>query len=60
MKCAARGCEEAHKPGQIMCRRHWFMVPDYIRAKVWEAYRDGDRRASAFAIREAIESIPKS
>jgi hypothetical protein len=25
----------------LMCRRHWFMVPRLLRARVWATYRPG-------------------
>lgn len=39
--CHARGCPELVPPEMLMCRRHWFMVPKPVRARVWATYRAG-------------------
>jgi hypothetical protein len=28
----------------FMCRRHWFMVPRAMQARIWAAYRPGQER----------------
>ena len=40
-KCHARGCPMHVKPEMLMCRRHWYMVPNRIREAVWASYRPG-------------------
>ena len=40
-RCHARRCEEPVPPKMFMCRRHWYMVPSWIRSSVWEHYRPG-------------------
>lgn len=39
--CHAIGCEVRVPPEMLMCKRHWYMVPSDLRAKVWAAYRHG-------------------
>lgn len=39
--CHARGCMVPTQPEMLMCRRHWFMVPRPLRARVWATYRPG-------------------
>lgn len=39
--CHARGCFAPVPPKMLMCRRHWFMVPSLLRARVWATYRPG-------------------
>lgn len=64
--CHARGCEEAVAPALLMCKRHWFMVPEPLRARVWQTYRVGqcdDRDPSESwheAADEAIAFIAKA
>lgn len=40
-RCHAIGCEVAIPPRLLMCKRHWFMVPPDIRARVWDEYVPG-------------------
>lgn len=56
-KCSARECELAVKPGMLMCRRHWFMVPKLLRDTVWETYRNGDGTAWLVASGAAVEAV---
>ena len=39
--CAARGCGVQVPPKMLMCRKHWYMVPVFLRRAVWAAYRPG-------------------
>jgi hypothetical protein len=36
--CHAIGCSEEVPPKKLMCLRHWRMVPDELKVKVYEAY----------------------
>lgn len=56
--CHARGCGIAVKPEMLMCRRHWFKVPQKIRDAVWEHYRDGqcDDKQPSEAWHEAADA----
>jgi hypothetical protein len=55
--CAARDCELVIKPGMLMCRRHWFMVPKAVRDTVWATWRSGDGTAWLVASNAAIEAV---
>lgn len=39
--CHAVGCECYVPPQMLMCRKHWFTVPQYLRNRVWATYQDG-------------------
>lgn len=34
-------CEVAVPPKMWGCRKHWFMLPKYLRDKIWANYRVG-------------------
>ncbi|MEI6417478.1 MAG: hypothetical protein WCO82_00275 [Sphingomonadales bacterium] len=40
--CAAPGCDQQAKPGQLMCRPHWFQVPKPIRDAIWSTWKARD------------------
>lgn len=39
--CHAAGCSERVPPEMLMCKKHWFMVSQEIRNRVWSHYRNG-------------------
>lgn len=39
--CHAKGCSTPCKPEHLMCIRHWKMVPELLKAKVYATYRPG-------------------
>lgn len=39
--CHWPGCETPVPAAQWGCRRHWMMLPKYLRDKVWLAFRPG-------------------
>ena len=39
--CHVPTCDEPVPPRMLMCRRHWFLVPDNLRRAVWQHYRPG-------------------
>lgn len=48
------------KTFNLMCSRHWFMVPMALRAAVWRTYRPGqcdDKRPSEAWHRAADDAI---
>lgn len=59
-RCHAVGCFAPVAPALLMCRHHWALVPDAIKARVCATYRHGQeatkdpsldyRRAAARAI----------
>ncbi len=58
--CPIRGCREWRNSSEIMCRRHWYMVPEGMRAKIWKLYRrcPGSKvhRTAVFAAIGMVES----
>lgn len=42
--CHAVGCDVAVPPKMFMCKRHWFTLPERLRAAIWAAYRPGQER----------------
>ena len=58
--CHARGCKAAVPPRMLMCRRHWYMVPRELRARVWATYRPGQeisKTPSAAYLAAALEAV---
>jgi hypothetical protein len=39
--CHARNCNAKVPRSMLMCRRHWFMVPKFLRDEVWRTYVHG-------------------
>lgn len=39
--CHWPGCSAQVPPAMWGCRRHWFMLPPEIRAKIWKTYEPG-------------------
>lgn len=39
--CHAIDCGKEVPPEMLMCGRHWFTVPKFLRDRVWATYRDG-------------------
>lgn len=56
-RCLARGCQAETTEPKFLCLRHWWQVPEVLRARVWNAYYNGDRRAKLRAVRAALEAI---
>jgi hypothetical protein len=40
-RCAWPGCARGHRPGQLMCRGHWYALPGYMRDRIWASYVPG-------------------
>lgn len=40
-ECHWPDCNEQVPPAMWGCRRHWFMLPKYLRNKIWAAYQVG-------------------
>lgn len=34
-ECPIEGCPNGRADKQLMCKRHWYMVPKELRDKVW-------------------------
>lgn len=39
--CHWPGCEQQVPPALWGCKKHWYMLPEYLRMRVWAAYRIG-------------------
>lgn len=39
--CHWPGCTETVPPAAWGCKRHWYKLPQYLRTKIWRAYRPG-------------------
>lgn len=61
--CHAKGCGLPVPPKLLMCRRHWYMVPDHLRSLVWRHYRPGqeiDKRPTREyleVMKQAIDAV---
>lgn len=42
--CHWPDCPEQVPPARWGCRRHWFMLPKYLRDKIWAAFRPGQEK----------------
>lgn len=39
--CHWPGCDQQVPPAKWGCMRHWYMLPMYLRNKIWAAYKPG-------------------
>ena len=39
--CHATNCQTPVPPKRLMCRTHWYMVPQNLRDAIWVTYRPG-------------------
>lgn len=37
--CPVEDCPSDARDGQLLCRRHWFLVPRDLRDDVWRTYK---------------------
>lgn len=37
--CPVDGCPKGRRSSQLMCKRHWYMVPKELRDRVWATAR---------------------
>ena len=45
--CAVASCGERVRPGQLMCKPHWFSLPKALRDDVWRTWRRVQRWAGS-------------
>lgn len=62
--CAMPDCPVPAGEGKLMCRRHWWLVPRPLRAKVWRAYRAweygyGDIEVLRSTQQEAVDTVSR-
>ena len=58
--CPARACTRRVGQAKLMCRPHWYMVPQPLRDAVYAAYRGGlgaGSPAHRAAVTEAIGAV---
>lgn len=42
--CHWPGCDKQVPPAMWGCKRHWFMLPQDIRTRIWKTYRPGQEK----------------
>jgi hypothetical protein len=43
-ECHWPGCGKQVPPAMWGCKKHWFMLPASLRARIWRAYRPGQEK----------------
>lgn len=59
-ECPGAGCYIRIDSDELMCRKHWYMVPKVLRTRVWQAWDNGNGAGTdkhEAAISAAIKSI---
>jgi hypothetical protein len=56
-KCHALDCAEPVHPRFLMCRRHWWMVPQPVRELVNSTYQHGQERGKVRPSREWVAAV---
>ena len=57
-ECHWPECKSQVAPAKWGCKKHWMMIPTYLRAKIWETFRPGqeiDMRPSREYMKAAHE-----
>lgn len=57
--CPISWCEEPHHTDKLMCRAHWFMVPEALRTEVWRAFHQYERRRDSRDRLQALRDAQK-
>jgi hypothetical protein len=52
-----RLCDKAIPLGMLMCRQHWFMVPDQLRATINRLWRTGKATGEGIMTPGYIEAV---
>jgi hypothetical protein len=52
--CHWPGCHRSVPPAAWGCKKHWYMLPDHLRSKIWRAFRPG-QEISKTPSREYVE-----
>lgn len=42
MTCHATACKQPIATDRFMCVKHWYMLPRYMRLKLWDAFKPGE------------------
>ena len=57
-ECAWPGCPRDHRPGQLMCRGHWYSLPGHLRDRIWASYVPGQNAITCTSeYREALRDV---
>lgn len=65
-RCCAVSCAKIVRDEYLMCRAHWYMVPQPIRARVFAAYRPEQLRTAEpslewyLAAADAVEAVARA
>jgi hypothetical protein len=66
-ECHAKGCTTQVPPALLMCAKHWRMVPQALKNRIWDTYQPGQERGNVEptdayfeAQREAVEAVAKA
>lgn len=60
-KCPVEGCTGKRYQGHLMCRKHWYEVPQPLRTEVWRTWRDfTDYRAREKSGKNKYSSITEA
>jgi hypothetical protein len=59
-ECPVDGCDNGRQTNQLMCKKHWYMVPRELRNEVWAAakkmWRDLEDEDAYQGWREAADT----
>jgi ribosomal protein S26 len=45
--CHWPGCTQQVPPAMWGCRRHWYMLPQHLRTRIWQTYQPGQEKGAA-------------
>lgn len=59
--CHWPGCSTQCPPAMWGCKKHWFMLPKYLRDRIWATYRPGQEVNLTPSVQylEAAEQVQK-
>lgn len=52
-RCPAGNCKVECPWGQLMCKTHWYMLPEDMRVRVWRHWRNGSPTLNYWSLRES-------
>lgn len=55
--CHAIACKVEVPPAMLMCKSHWFKVPQHLRNRVWDEYRNGITKAYCEVAKQAVRAV---
>jgi hypothetical protein len=54
-RCPILNCRRGKKASQVMCREHWYMVPAWLRTRVWGLFTT--QQGSAAHRKAVLEAV---